>query len=111
MKPLDQGFTVGEVLQSAAWKTAGEAGRWPTAVRPHTMNRHLAMYELKEDGRRSVAEIGRLFGDRDHSTVLGAVARITAELTTRAETSADVAAVRASLAAGDGAAGGAAAVG
>jgi hypothetical protein len=34
-----------EVLQSAAWKTAGEAGRWPTAVRPHTMNRHLALYE------------------------------------------------------------------
>jgi len=33
------------VLDSAAWKAAGEAGRWPTAVRPHTMNRHLAMYE------------------------------------------------------------------
>jgi hypothetical protein len=34
-----------EVLQSAGWKTAGEAGRWPTVVRPHTMNRHLALYE------------------------------------------------------------------
>jgi hypothetical protein len=33
------------VLESAAWKKAGEAGRWPTVVRPHTMNRHLAMYE------------------------------------------------------------------
>jgi len=33
------------VIDSAAWKAAGEAGRWPTAVRPHTMNRHLAMYE------------------------------------------------------------------
>ncbi|HSF06412.1 MAG TPA: hypothetical protein VLG10_11540 [Methylomirabilota bacterium] len=33
------------VLQSAAWKAAGEAGRWPTAVRPHTMNRHLVVYE------------------------------------------------------------------
>ena len=34
-----------EVVQSAAWKAAGEAGRWPTGVRPHTMNRHLALYE------------------------------------------------------------------
>ncbi len=34
-----------EVLQSAPWKAAGEAGRWPTEVRPHTMNRHLALYE------------------------------------------------------------------
>src|SRR5436190_8145490 len=33
------------VLQSAAWKTAGEAGRWPGEIRPHTMNRHLALYE------------------------------------------------------------------
>jgi hypothetical protein len=33
------------VLQSAAWKAAGEAGRWPGEIRPHTMNRHLAMYE------------------------------------------------------------------
>jgi hypothetical protein len=33
------------VIESAAWKTAAEAGRWPTAVRPHTLNRHLALYE------------------------------------------------------------------
>jgi hypothetical protein len=33
------------VIDGPAFKTAGEAGRWPTAVRPHTMNRHLARYE------------------------------------------------------------------
>jgi hypothetical protein len=33
------------VLDSAAWKAAGEAGRWPGEIRPHTMNRHLARYE------------------------------------------------------------------
>jgi hypothetical protein len=33
------------VLESAAWKAAGEAGRWNTVVRPHTLNRHLALYE------------------------------------------------------------------
>ncbi len=34
-----------EVLDSAAFKAAGEVGRWPTEVRQHTMNRHLARYE------------------------------------------------------------------
>jgi hypothetical protein len=29
------------VMDSAAWKKAGEAGRWPGEIRPHTMNRHL----------------------------------------------------------------------
>src|SRR5947207_2671661 len=33
------------VLESAAWKAAGEAGQWPKGIRPHTMNRHLATYE------------------------------------------------------------------
>jgi hypothetical protein len=33
------------VLDSAAWKAAGEAGRWPGEIRPHTMNRHLTKYE------------------------------------------------------------------
>ena len=33
------------VLDSPAWKAAGEAGRWPKGVRPHTMNRHLVRYE------------------------------------------------------------------
>jgi hypothetical protein len=33
------------VVQSQAWRTAGEAGRWPREVRPYTMNRHLVMYE------------------------------------------------------------------
>ena len=34
-----------EVIASEAWRIAGEAGRWPRGVRPHTMNRHLATYE------------------------------------------------------------------
>ena len=33
------------VLQSAPWKTAAESGRWPTEIRPHTMNRQIATYE------------------------------------------------------------------
>jgi hypothetical protein len=33
------------VLASEDWRVAREAGRWPRQVRPHTMNRHLALYE------------------------------------------------------------------
>ena len=41
------------VLETAVWKAAGEAGRWPTGIRPHTMNRHLAAYEWV-GGRRAL---------------------------------------------------------
>ncbi|MBH75464.1 MAG: hypothetical protein CL896_06720 [Dehalococcoidia bacterium] len=34
-----------DVLNSEAWLTAREAGRWPSAVRPHTMNRQHAVLE------------------------------------------------------------------
>jgi chromosomal replication initiator protein len=60
--------------------------------------RHLAMYLLREEGRKSVAEVGRLFGNRDHSTVIAGIQRIALEQATRTETRADVAAVRESLA-------------
>ena len=33
------------VLNGPAWRAAGEAGRWPGEIRPHTMNRHLTAYE------------------------------------------------------------------
>lgn len=33
------------ILDNAAWKAAGEAGRWPSQIRPHTMNRHLVLYD------------------------------------------------------------------
>ena len=34
-----------DVLDGSAFRAAGESGRWPTEVRPLTMNRHLARYE------------------------------------------------------------------
>jgi hypothetical protein len=34
-----------EVVDSPAWKAAGESGEWPTRIRPHTMNRHRTVYE------------------------------------------------------------------
>src|SRR5947207_14260698 len=35
-----------DVLESAAFKAAGAAGRWPTAVRAHTMHSHHARHEM-----------------------------------------------------------------
>ena len=49
------------VVESAAWKAAGEAGRWPTAVRPHTMNRHLAMYEWVGGGAALTGKTPNVF--------------------------------------------------
>ncbi|HKZ06350.1 MAG TPA: hypothetical protein VJU81_12835 [Methylomirabilota bacterium] len=34
-----------DVIETPAFKAAGEAGRWPGEIRPHTMNRHRAIYE------------------------------------------------------------------
>ena len=33
------------IVESQAWKTAGELGQWPGGIRPHTMNRHLTLYQ------------------------------------------------------------------
>jgi chromosomal replication initiator protein len=56
--------------------------------------RHLAMYLLKEDARMTVAEIGRLLGNRDHSTVLAGIQRISMEQQTRPETRTDITTTR-----------------
>ena len=36
-----------QVLTSAAWAKAGEAGRWPGEVRPFTHNRRHALYKVR----------------------------------------------------------------
>jgi hypothetical protein len=35
-----------EVLTSTEWAAAVEAGRWPGEVRPHTTNRHHALFRV-----------------------------------------------------------------
>ncbi len=61
--------------------------------------RHLAMYVLRHDAKKTIAEIQRLFGNRDHSTVIGAIDRIEAELSTRVETKQDLSSIHEALAA------------
>jgi len=39
-----------DVLTSAAWAKAVDAGRWPTHVRPFTRNRQHTLYRVTNDG-------------------------------------------------------------
>lgn len=64
--------------------------RTKTVVRP----RHIAMYLAKSMTTRSLPDIGRRFGGRDHSTVIHAVTKITELIPTDAVLAEDVEAIR-----------------
>jgi chromosomal replication initiator protein len=93
---VDTDAVVTAVCQRVGVTPADLRGR--SRTRDVTYARHLAMFLLREDASKTVAEIGRLFGNRDHSTVLAGIARIQQELRTRPETAADIASVRSVLA-------------
>ena len=40
-----------DVLTSAAWAQAVDAGRWPTEVRPHTRNRQHTLHKVMKQPR------------------------------------------------------------
>jgi chromosomal replication initiator protein len=64
--------------------------RTKTVVRP----RHIAMYLAKSMTTRSLPDIGRRFGGRDHSTVIHAVTKISELLPSDSVLSEDVEAIR-----------------
>jgi chromosomal replication initiator protein len=72
--------------------------RGPGRGKRVTTARHVAMYLLRHDGCQALAHIGRLFGDRDHSTVLHACRKIERETTAIPQTSADLTAIRSEIA-------------
>ncbi|MCZ7644896.1 MAG: chromosomal replication initiator protein DnaA [Planctomycetota bacterium] len=59
--------------------------------------RHLAMYLCKQLTSHSLSEIGRFFGNRDHSTVLHAVRKIDKDAGRDEELAAEIQALRRSL--------------
>ena len=67
--------------------------RTKTVVRP----RHIAMYLAKTMTTRSLPDIGRRFGGRDHSTVIHAVTKISELLLSDAVLAEDVEAIRRAL--------------
>jgi chromosomal replication initiator protein len=64
-----------------------------------TTARHVAMYLLRNDACQPLTQIGRLFGDRDHSTVLHACRKIERESTAIPQTSDDLKLIRHQIAA------------
>ncbi len=62
--------------------------------------RQVAMYLMRNDGRETLPEIGRILGGRDHSTVLHGCAKIERRLRLEDGLKADLEAVRARLASG-----------
>lgn len=62
-----------------------------------TYARHIAMYLLRNDAHRSLAEIGRLLGNRNHATIISGCKRITSELSSYQPTQDDLAQLRAKL--------------
>lgn len=103
MQPASTALTAVDVILDAGIieAVASRLGILPMAMRGRGRERnvvyarHLAMYALKQSHQYTISEIGRLLGNKDHSTVLAAVQRIQMELTTRIETVEDYAAVRA----------------
>jgi chromosomal replication initiator protein len=57
------------------------------------------MYLLRNDGRETFPEIGRLLGGRDHSTILHGCGKIARRLKTENRLKTDLTAIRAFVAA------------
>ena len=69
----------------------------PSRARDITYARHIAMYLLRHSSQRPLAEIGKLLGNRDHSTVLSGCRRIKRELTSLPQTHTDIQQLEAAL--------------
>jgi len=52
----------------------------PTRTKPIVTARQMAMYLAKKVLDKSLMDIGRSFGDRDHTTVINAIRRIENQL-------------------------------
>jgi chromosomal replication initiator protein len=80
-----------------AWNVSAEALQSKKRTKDLTVPRQVAMYLIKEIFDLSLVEIGRLFGGRDHSTVIHSVAKVEEDLAGSAELSRRVEAIRAGL--------------
>ena len=63
-------------IVAAYYRTTPVAMKGPKRERSIARARHTAMYLMREDMGLSLIEIGRSFGDRDHSTVFQACSKV-----------------------------------
>ena len=71
-------LTADEIQKQVAEKfnLSVEALKSPSRIKNIVTARHLAMFLIKKHLHRSLSDIGRLFGGRDHSTVLNSLKKV-----------------------------------
>ena len=81
---MDAGATPDRVRQAVAraFNTTPEALQSKKRTKDLTVPRQVAMFLIKELFDVSLVEIGRMFGGRDHSTVIHSIAKVEEEMTT-----------------------------
>ena len=80
-----------------AWGVSSEALQSKKRTKDLTVPRQVAMYLIKELFDLSLVEIGRLFGGRDHSTVIHSIAKVEEEMAADPEFRQRVEALRAGM--------------
>ena len=80
-----------------AWGTTSEALQSKKRTKDLTIPRQVAMYLIKEMFDLALVEIGKLFGGRDHSTVIHSVSKVEEDLVADPELRRKVDELRASL--------------
>jgi chromosomal replication initiator protein len=80
-----------------AWGVSAEALQSKKRTKDLTVPRQVAMFLIKELFDVSLVEIGRLFGGRDHSTVIHSVAKVEEDMRTNPDFKIRVDAVREAL--------------
>lgn len=79
LKANDRRITIEEIQRKVAehWRIHIREMSSPRRARSVARPRQVAMYLAKQLTSRSLPEIGRKFGDRDHTTVIHAIKRVT----------------------------------
>ena len=84
------------VLETVAtyYRTTPAAVKGPKRERSIARARHTAMYLMREDMGLSLVEIGRAFGNRDHSTVFQACSKVATQVESDTTLKRDIEALR-----------------
>jgi chromosomal replication initiator protein len=82
---------------AAAWGVSAEALQSKKRTKDLTIPRQVAMFLIKELFGLSLVDIGRMFGGRDHSTVIHSISKVEEEIRTDPEFARRVGEVRRSL--------------
>jgi chromosomal replication initiator protein len=92
LKAFDRRVTIQEIQKKVAEHWSIRIAEMSSARRSRNIARprQVAMYLAKQLTSKSLPEIGRHFGDRDHTTVMHAVSRVTALMATDAAFADDV---------------------